>query len=577
MSGEIDSETLKRIEETIDVLRGNGKKSSYNYLLVMDTLRSDYNSVNYYKEAVEVAKIIISKINSGGIKYDGRKFGDVAKIMFNCYVDMARSGDFRAFLIAMEWNRTFKRQFYMPRRRVLEHHGVIQAFQDLKDRKYDVLMLNLPPRVGKSTLGLMFLTFMASLYPEKSILGSGHSAGLVDSFYKEISEFITSEEYCYKNIFPELKIVDNSSLYNYIDLDKQKRFHTFSFRSIDSGTTGMVQASNVLYNDDLIKGAEQANSPDRLAKLWSEYTSTVMDRKVEDCMELWIGTPWSLNDPMSITKQKYLKSKNQRIKIISIPCYDENGESNFLYDGDNKFSKEYYNNMEDFEDPVIFSAKYLMDPVERDGRPFSKDQLQFFYEFEKGAEEEATFYVDCAFGGGDYYSMPIAFIDGYNVYIEDVIHSKEGTNVTVPLTCDKIMQYGIKRGGFEENNGGKQLSQLVEAELKRRNYKCYITTYRVPTNKNKLSRIMACQNEIKGISKLENTYKIFFKHESKREGNKMYSDFMKDIYNFSQKISSQGKQHDDSPDAVAGLITNMLEKKSGAVAKFNKSREDYGL
>src|SRR5699024_2886557 len=106
----------------------------------------------------------------------------------------------RAYCIALEWNRPIEKQFFVPRRKLLEKHGLVQAFQDVADDKLDFLCVNMPPRTGKSTLGLFFLTFMAGRFPDRSILGNGHSTSLTQSFYAESLNIITSEEYRFGNI-----------------------------------------------------------------------------------------------------------------------------------------------------------------------------------------------------------------------------------------------------------------------------------------------------------------------------------------------------------------------------------------
>ena len=67
-----------------------------------------------------------------------------------CYDVLARSGDFEAYMIAMEWNRPLEKKFYLPRRRVFKEHGVIDAFQAFCNDELDLLVLNTPPRVGKA-------------------------------------------------------------------------------------------------------------------------------------------------------------------------------------------------------------------------------------------------------------------------------------------------------------------------------------------------------------------------------------------------------------------------------------------
>ena len=100
---------------------------------------------------------------------------------------------------------------------------------------------------------------------------------------------------------------------------------------------------------------------------------------------------------------------------------------------------------------------------------------------------------------------------------------------------------------------------MISDDLKRRNYRCAITTHKVPTNQSKLNRILACQSEIKGIATEFGTYRIFFKAKDTRKDNVQYNEFMRNLYNWSQKGGSiQKRQHDDAPDSLAGLITNIL-------------------
>lgn len=586
---DINEQIKLRIDKTLELLNKITNKTTIAYLDGLYTLKRDYESIKDYDNASKYSDIIIDLLTSNRIVYSEKEKQTVSDILVSCYDTKARYGDFRAYCIALEWNRPIEKQFFVPRRKLLEKHGLVQAFQDVADDKLDFLCVNMPPRTGKSTLGLFFLTFMAGLFPDRSILGSGHSTSLTQSFYAEALNIMTNEEYRFGNIFPNIKIDSKSSEYSWIDLNTSKRFHTISYRSVDSGTTGLVEASNILYCDDLVKDVETANSPDRLDKLFHDYTSTIQDRKVQKlckdgvyrpCPEIHINTPWSINDVTSRLIRIYGENgQNPRVRIISIPCYDEKGESNFMYDYGKGFDKEYYHSLEKAEDPVIFSAKYLMKPIEREGRPFTEDQLTFFYDLPEREPDEVVFYNDVAHGGDDYMGMPIGYVYGNEVYIDDVIYvNKLDPDKTRPLVCDKIIQHQAKRGGFEENNGGREYADLIAGDLKRRQYRCAITTHKAPTNKSKLTRIMSCQSEIKGVATEFGTYRIYFKAYEKRKDNKQYNDFMRDMYNWSQKAGAvQKAQQDGAPDSTAGLITNILVGKMTGKARSNISATQLGI
>ncbi len=543
----MNSEEIKKIlDETPEELRDSDEYANALFML----------ACAYEKEedarCVAVADEIINK-------YINRVSRETLR---TCYDIKARGGDFESYMIAMEWNRPLEKQFYIPRARVFKTLGLMEALQEFCDDKLDLLVINCPPRIGKSTLGMFLITFRAGLYPEQSILGSGHSTGLIQSFYREFLNFVTSEEYRFSEIFPfaKTKLVNQNAEYCYADLGDVKRFHTVNFRSVDAGTTGMVEASNFLYLDDLVIDAEQANSKDRLDKLFEAYTSTLKDRKVQrlckdgvyrPCPEIFIGTPWSIYDPMSrVITDMIENGDNERVRIVKMPCWNENHESNFIYDYGLGFNVKYYEDMQRVEDPVIFSAKYLCKPIERDGCPFEKNSLLYYDALPVGEPDRIVAACDVAHGGEDYLSMPIAYQYGTEFYIVDVvfIHNFDGDKYSRPIVCNAIIRNNVTAVDFEKNNGGDFYSTLITEDLQGKyGYRCNIGSHNAPPTKSKLDRILMYQNEIHN--------NVHFKSDKLRNGDKEYQAFMENIWGWSQKLgNTQKKQHDDGIDSVAQLM-----------------------
>ena len=392
-----------------------------------------------------------------------------------------------------------------------------------------------------------------------------------------------SDEYRFFQIFPTCQLVNKSAEYSYLDLNSQKRFHTMMFRSIDGGTTGVAEASNLLYCDDLIKDVEQANNPDRLQKLFETYTSTVQDRKVQrlckdgeyrPCPEIHIATRWSTRDVIGRLIDIYGDVDSDRIRIINIPCYDENGESNFIYDYGKGFDKEYYHHLQLSEDPVIFAAKYLGEPIERDGLVFTKDTLSYYNELPGDTPDRVVAYADVSHGGDDYFSLPIGYVYDNEVYIEDILFINKfgGDDYSRPMVVDIVKRNKVQRLGIEKNNGGDFFATLVSNDLRKVGYRCNITTHNAPTNKSKRDRILACQNEIKGIANEDNTYRLYFKSDDARKNNEMYCKAMNQLFAWNQNESKQKTQHDDMPDSLAGLIMNVLGGFKGRAKTVNASK-----
>lgn len=587
----INDEIIKRIEKTKELLSKLHNKNTMAYLQGLNSLKCDYEILEDYDNACYYAKEIIDLLSHNKIEYKDTKKDEeiIRNIWVHAYDTRARQGDYEAFCIAMEWNRPINKQFYLPRAKLLKKHGVVEGIQDLIDDKLDLLVLNLPPRIGKTTVGLFLQALLAGMCPDESILAAGHTTGLIQSFYNELLNLMTDPEYRFREIFPNIEIANKSSEYYYIDLNKKRRFHTLNYVSIETGGTGKVQAERLLYCDDLVKDVEQANNPDRLEKLYHNYTSTIKDRKIQrlckdgvyrPCPEIHINTPWSLYDVTSRVVQNAKDSGDMsRVRIISVPCYDENGKSNFMYDYGKGFDAKYYKDMELAEDPVIFSAKYLMQPIERDGLVFNKDNVSYYYDLPGREPDRIVGYADVSHGGSDYFSLPIGYVYGYEVYIEDVLFINQfgGDDVSRPQVRDIIMSNNVTRCGVEKNNGGDFYATLVEKDLKEKGYRCHITTHNAPTNKSKRDRILACQNEIKGIASESNTYRLYFKSPDKIKGNRQYQEAMNNLFKWNQNPSVQNKQHDDFPDSLAGLITNVLGGKTKGVAKSNVTADMLGI
>lgn len=583
---DIKESVEKRIEKTIELLNELKDKTTLTYLQGLHSIKVDCESISDFDKACKYATIIIDLLQRNVIKCDDTpKNQDVVNdIWVTAYDTKARQGDFESFCIAMEWNRPINNQFYLPRAKLLKKHGVIQGVQDLIDDKLDLLVLNLPPRIGKSTIGLFLQVLLGSMNPRGSIIGVGHSARLIESFYKEVIKLMTSDEYRYNKIFPNNKIVDKSSAYNFIDINTTKRFHTYNYLSIETGGTGSVEANVLLYCDDLVKDVEQANNPDRLEKLYYNYTGTIKDRKLmklckdgvyRPCPEIHINTPWSLYDVTSrVVANAKIDGAMDRVRIVSVPCYDENGNSNFEYDYGKGFNTKYYKDMELAEDPVIFSAKYLMTPVERDGLVFNRENVSFYYDLPGEEPDMIVGYADVTHGGDDYFSLPIGYVYGTEVYIEDVLFINKfgGDDGSRPFVRDIIIRNKATRAGVEKNNGGDFYSTLMQQDLADVGYRCHITTHNAPTNKAKRDRILACQNEIKGIATEKNTYRIYFKHPDTIKGNIQYQTAMQNLYSWNQNINAQKKQHDDFPDSLAGMITNVLGGFKNTAKVYDASR-----
>ena len=447
---------------------------------------------------------------------------------------------FDSYLIFVEWNREPNKKFYLPRRKVLK--VLVDDLQDLSDHVIDFLGISLPPRVGKSTLCIFFMTWMMGKKPHIANVMSGHSDKLTSGFYEEILNIITDHNtYLWHEVFPTVKLADKSAKDESVDLESKKRFSTLTCRSIEGTLTGAVEIGEggILYSDDLVEDLEESLNPERLQSKYDAYLNQLKDRKKDTALELMVGTRWNVLDPLGRIQDQYADNPRYRFRVI--PALDENDESNFQYDYGLGFSTEYYHDMRASIDDATWWAKYMGQPYVREGLLFPKDELNYYNGTLPGVEPTRKMAVtDVAWGGGDFLSMPFAYIFDGAVYIHDVIFNDKDKTVTQPLVVGRVQQHLPHQIRMEANNGGSEYAEKVDDLLIEKGIHINITSRKAPNTTSKLARIIQFAPEIKRF------YFIDDKHASKE-----YKQFMKQLTTF---VMSGKNPHDDAPDSLAQLV-----------------------
>ncbi len=471
---------------------------------------------------------------------------------------------FDSYLLYLEINRKPEERFYQPRRKVLK--PLVDALQDLADDKLDELFMSLPPRIGKTSLLMFYITWLIGRDSERTNLYSAYSSMITDAFYDGVLEVLQDEvTYLWHDVFPTAKIVQTNGAKTQLNINRRKRYASLTCRSIDATLNGACDCSGIVISDDLIGGIEEAMNKNRLMTKWNTVDNNLIPRAKEGAKILWCGTRWSLSDPVGIRLgmlENDEKFRGRRYKSINIPALNENDESNFDYAYGVGFSTEYYQqrraSFEFNNDMASWQAQYMGEPIERDGALFSPGEFRYYNGVLPEGEPDRIFMaVDPAFGGGDFVASPVCYQYGDDIYVHDVVYDNRDKKTTQPLLAQAVITHNVAAMQIEANKSTEAFKDGVQEELMKQGRRINLTTKAAPSDKAKYQRIFDKAPDIREM--------MIFRESCKRS--KAYSLFMQNV--FSYKMFAKNK-NDDAPDSLAMAIS-MVRSSTARAEVFKRT------
>lgn len=453
----------------------------------------------------------------------------------------------------------FELQKELARRDFFEYCHLMAPKFYKRDRKYlvdlcndlqefltsddDVLVINEPPRHGKSRTGGMFVQWVFGNDQNKKIMTGSYNETLSTTFSKSVRNTIQEikaddEIIVYSDIFPGVSIKAGDGAMNLWSLNGG--FNNYLATSPTGTAKGF--GADLIFVDDLIKSAEEANNAMVLEKHWTWFTDTMLSRLETGGKIIIIMTRWHSND-LAGKALKEMPTAGYKIKHVSVKAYDSEKDEMLC---EEVLSKKEYQRKTKTMGADIASANYQQEPIDLKGRLYQK-----FQTYTSRSEYIKRWnYTDTADRGADYLcSIVFGETSDHKDEVLDVLYTKAPMEETESAHANQMIENTVNHVRIEGNNGGIGFKRSSERIAKERGfYKTYFEDFHQSANKN--SRVLS------NSSWIENN--VFFPDDWKLK--------WPEYYEAMTTYQREGKNaHDDAPDATTGIAETL---SGGSTVEF---------
>lgn len=434
--------------------------------------------------------------------------------------------------------------FYKKNRKYLVE--LCNEFQKFYESDDEVLIINEPPRHGKSRTAGLFVEWVLGKNQNEKIMTGSYNETLSTMFSKNVRNSIQEEKAdkykpIFSDVFPNVKIKQGDGAMNLWSLEGG--YNNYLATSPTGTATGF--GASIMIIDDLIKSSLEANNAAVLEKHWEWFTNTMLSRLEEGGKIIIIMTRWHSED-LAGRVLKWCKEKKKKYKHISMKAI-VNKETHEMLCSE-VLSYESAMDKKSAMGADIFSANYQQEPIDMVGRLYSK--LKTYDKLPVDDKGNSLFtgiysYGDTADEGVDYLCNIIYGIYNKEAYVLDIIYTQEPMEITEELVAKALYEFEVNRALIESNNGGKGFARSVERILKEK-YK---------SNKTRVKWFHQSQNKIARI--LSNSTWVMDHIYYPRN----WKDRWPEYYDAMIKYQREGKNaHDDAPDATTGIAENIGKK-----------------
>lgn len=429
--------------------------------------------------------------------------------------------------------------FYKSDRAFLKY--LCSELQDFLTNDEEVMIVNLPPRHGKSrTIGCL-VEWLLGKYQTKKIITGSYNETLSTTFSKNVRNTIQEEKadadkIVYSDIFPNVKIKKGDGAMNMWSLENG--YNNYLATSPTGTATGF--GADLIIIDDLIKSALEAYNANALQQHWDWFINTMLSRLEEGGKIIIVMTRWHSLDLAGRALEHY-ESIDVKVRLIMFKALQDNGT---MLCPEILSYRSYQNKIKTMGEDIA-SANYQQECIDIKGRLYSSFKTYEHIPSDSSGNPLFTTiknYTDTADSGSDYLCSIDYGIYNDEAYILDIIYTKDGMEITEPAVAKMLYNDKVGIADIESNNGGRGFARNVERELTEHFHSNYCRVEPFFQSKNKDARILSNSTWVMNH--------IYYPAN--------WKDRFPEYYDAMTKYQKEGKnKHDDAPDATTGIAEKM--------------------
>ena len=340
---------------------------------------------------------------------------------------------------------------------------------DVEAGKSPRLMLQLPPRHGKSTLASQeFPAFALGHHPDWEIMSCSYAETLALDFSRAVRERLRDKEN--RVLFPESTIDrENQNAKGW----KTTKKGGLQPAGVEGPLTG--KGAHILIIDDPVKNATEAESETTRESIFRWYETTAYTRLAPGGGVLVIQTRWHMDDLSGRLEYRMKEGTGDMWEIVRYPAEAEKNEK-FRKKGEplhpERYSAAQLTMIKRAVGPRTWQALYQQNPAPDEGAMFQTGMMQYYNVDQR--PEELTFVTcwDLAIGQKEANDQTVGLTWGKDItgdyWFVDCRHGHWDAFEIVDEICDQYEKWKSFFTGVEKDKIAQAVGPYLDTEIENR-------------------------------------------------------------------------------------------------------------